>query len=157
METHSFDFTYQKLDITELSQQAAILYQECVHALNLSWSPYSRFQVGASILLENGQILKGANQENAAYPMCLCAERVALAAANSTQPDMKIISMVVLSKFADKLSLHPISPCGACRQVLLETENKQKSPIELYLGEKEGSLIYLSSSKLLLPLAFGGL
>ncbi|MEM6767462.1 MAG: cytidine deaminase [Bacteroidota bacterium] len=157
METHTFNFSYQQFSLEELSQQAALLYQETVNALSLSWSPYSNFQVGAAILLENGEILKGANQENAAYPMCLCAERVALATASSSYPGVTINSMCVLSKFSTQPFLHPVSPCGACRQVLLETENKQNHPIKLYLGGKEGTLIHLGSSKILLPLAFGGL
>ncbi|MEM6767756.1 MAG: cytidine deaminase [Bacteroidota bacterium] len=157
METHTFEFNYQIFEAKELPEYASLLYQESVKALSLSWSPYSTFQVGAAILLENGEVLRGANQENAAYPMCLCAERVVLATAASQFPRVSIKSMCVLARLGEQESLHPVSPCGACRQVLLETENKQNASISLYLGGTEEKLLHLANSSLLLPLAFGGL
>ena len=125
-------------------------------ALSLSYSPYSNFKVGAAVLLENGEIVKGANYENAAYPMCICAERAAIAAAESTQHGKKILAMAITVSKEGKVIDQPAAPCGACRQVLLETEIKSQSSIQIMLQGEQGVVYKLDSAKALLPLYFDG-
>lgn len=119
-----------------------------------AYAPYSEFFVGAALLLENGEIIKGSNQENAAYPSGLCAERVAVFAASSTYPNIKIKTIAISAKSALRTMDYPVSPCGGCRQVLLEYEFKQKSPVKVLLSGQSGKIIVLEKVKDLLPLSF---
>lgn len=134
-------------DVQNLFEQATLI-QKNAHA------PYSKFRVGAAIALDNGEIILGSNQENAAYPSGLCAERVALFQATSNYPDSKILKIVITAAPEATGIATPIPPCGACRQAISEFENKQENPIEIYfMGEK--NKIYKSESlKNLLPLIF---
>lgn len=122
--------------------------------LSKSYSPYSKFQVSAAILLENGKILTGANQENAAYTMCICAERVALAAASSEYPEIPVKAMAITVKNKLNPVKSPAAPCGACRQVLSETEDRFNNKIKIFLQGEEGEIFELASAKDLLPLFF---
>ncbi len=123
-----------------------------------AYAPYSNFLVGAAILLEDKSIITGNNQENVAYPSGLCAERVALFYASSQNPDLKIHTIVIYAqskkspkRFIDK----PVSPCGACRQVMSEYELKQNQPIRVIMSSNQ--VIYISDSvSNLLPLSFNG-
>ncbi len=118
-----------------------------------AYSPYSGFNVGCAVLLENGEIFSGNNQENAAYPSGLCAERIALMYANANYPDAAISMISIVAQKNGAFSQHPVSPCGACRQVILEAENRFQKSIRLLLaGEKETYIIY--SIKDILPLSF---
>jgi cytidine deaminase len=120
-----------------------------------AYAPYSKFHVGASLLLSNGEIITGSNQENIAYPSGLCAERVALFYAGANYPDEKVDTLCVVAK-GDLLPLDKIlSPCGACRQVLLETETRQKQNYRVILVSQNGVSIVINAAKDLLPLAFG--
>ncbi len=138
----------------KLSKSQKAVLKEAKKALKKSYSPYSGFQVAAAIELSNGVILSGANYENAAYPLCLCAERVALAAAAALHPNVAIIRMAVTVKSKEHPQTKPASPCGACRQVILETEVKQKQPMEIILKGQRGDIIVIAEGKTLLPLGF---
>jgi cytidine deaminase len=137
----------------ELNSVDMDLRNASINAASKAYAPYSKFQVGVAILLGNGKIIEGNNQENIAYPSGICAERVALFTANATCPDTAVaaiaISAVKNGEMADS-----ISPCGACRQVLLETENRYENPIRILLCGKQKTII-VHSAKDLLPLAFG--
>lgn len=137
----------------ELPESYKKLVDEAKRVTNDAYAPYSKFQVGAAVLLENGEIVTGTNQENAAYPSGLCAERVTMFYANSKYPNIAPKALAIAT-FADGDFLDdPITPCGACRQVLLETEVRYGVNIDVLLYGKKG-IYKLSSVKMLLPLSF---
>ena len=138
----------------ELPEQYQILLQAAKEGLKKSYSPYSNFKVSAAILLENGEILTGANQENAAYTMCLCAERVALATANTNFPEVPVKAIAVTIKNPEKVVEQPAAPCGACRQVLSETEDRFDNKIKIFMQGETGDIYRMESAKDLLPLFF---
>lgn len=140
----------------ELDAADATLIQLAKKALAHSYSPYSKFKVGAAILLKNGEMLSGSNQENASYPLCLCAERVAIAAADAQYNGVPIIALAVTAKSANIQIKQPISPCGACRQVICETEIKHQEPIRLILQGESGEVQVFETAKDLLPFLFDG-
>ncbi|MBV1924587.1 MAG: cytidine deaminase [Flavobacteriaceae bacterium] len=119
-----------------------------------AYAPYSHFRVGATLLLESGTIISGNNQENAAYPSGLCAERVAVYHAGAVYPSQKITSLAITARSLNKKITEPIPPCGACRQALVEYEVKQESDIETYFMGESGKIIKANSIKDLLPLIF---
>jgi cytidine deaminase len=136
----------------ELPAEDRHLQQTAVKAAMRAYAPYSHFQVGAAILLDDGTIIEGNNQENIAYPSGLCAERVALFAAGATFPE-KQATAIAITGIKDGIIQPPISPCGACRQVMLETEQRSGRPIRILLcGQDEIRMI--PSAKDLLPLSF---
>jgi cytidine deaminase len=122
-------------------------------ALDTAYAPYSQFHVGAALLLDDGTIVTGSNQENAAYPSGLCAERVAFFSAGSQHPGKKILAAAVTTSYPLG---HPVSPCGACRQVMAEYELKQETSIKLFLCSHDGSVIIANKTRDLLPLYFSG-
>lgn len=119
-----------------------------------AYAPYSCFKVGAAVLLGNGQIIAGNNQENAAYPSGLCAERTAIFFANANFPREKVLMLAVAAHHNGEFTKEPITPCGACRQVLLEVENRYASPIKVLMYGDE-QVYAVDSAKDLLPLSFG--
>ena len=125
-------------------------------SLNNSYSPYSNFKVGAALLLQNGKMVGGSNQENAAYPLCLCAERVALSAASSRYPKIAIEAIAITAKSQHLPINQPISPCGACRQSICEVENHHGKPMRIILQGETGDIYVLASGRDLLPLSFDG-
>ena len=138
----------------ELSETDRLLVQKAQEATLRSYAPYSHFRVGASVQLEDGTIVTGTNQENAAYPSGLCAERTALFYANSQYPDQVVTALAIASRTENgTLCQSTISPCGACRQVMVETEKRFGKPIRILLcGTEE---IYIAeSAQCLLPLSF---
>ena len=135
----------------ELSEADQHLIQRAVEATGNSYSPYSRFRVGAALLLANGEEVIGANQENAAFPSGLCAERSAIFAAQSVYPDQAVTTLAI----EYGLMRDPIVPCGACRQVILEIEDRYKQPIRILLYGTAGVYV-INSIKDLLPLQFIG-
>lgn len=139
---------------TALPPDAATLLDRAAKALPRAYAPYSRFQVAAAARLENGQIVTACNTENAAYPMCLCAERAALAAAASQFPQMKVISMAITVKSPSQVLKEPASPCGACRQVLAEHEQRHGHQLEIILRGEIGPIYVLEQASDLLPLGF---
>ncbi len=120
-----------------------------------AYSPYSKFNVGAAVLLEDGTIVTGSNQENAAYPSGLCAERVALFAANSQYPNSKVVAMAVAAQNKNGWVHNPIPPCGSCRQVLVETENRFNQKYYLLL-HGQNKVYKVNAASDLLPLSFIG-
>lgn len=144
-----------KLEIValeELSPLDAELINRAIFAADKAYAPYSNFHVGASLLLTNGKIITGNNQENAAYPSGLCAERIALFHAGSQYPDVPVRAIAIAAKVHGEI-VDTVSPCGACRQVMLESELRGKNPIRVLMCGKEAVHI-ISSAKELLPLAF---
>ena len=119
-----------------------------------AYAPYSGFRVGAALLLENGETFIGNNQENAAYPSGLCAERVAVFAAHAVHPDQKVTTIAVAAWSNGKFTDAAITPCGGCRQVLLEAENRFSSPLRILMYSNE-AIYVVDSIKKLLPLSFG--
>jgi cytidine deaminase len=117
-------------------------------------APYSKFNVGAAVLLENGEIITGNNQENAAYPSGLCAERVAIFYASSQYPSKKIVAVAVSVKSSNQIITTPVPPCGACRQSMAEYEIKFESPIRLIMSGESGEVYISPSVANLLPLLF---
>lgn len=140
--------------ITELQVVDQDLMKHAIEARKKAYAPYSNFKVGAAILLDNGKIITGSNQENAAYPSGMCAERVAIYHAGSTYPD-SIIQKIAISAASElNQTTTPIPPCGSCRQSIAEYEIRQELPIEIfYMGEK-GEIHHSTSLKNLLPFMF---
>lgn len=130
------------------------LMKEAEKARENAYAPYSKFRVGAAILLDNGKVVTGNNQENAAYPSGLCAERVAIFSAGAQYPEAKIIQIAVTARSEKQELKKPIPPCGACRQSIAEYEIKQKSPIEIFFMGETGVVYKTDSIKDLLPLLF---
>ena len=141
-------------DISELSEQDRILMNKAIEAKETSYSPYSNFMVGAAILLENNEIILGSNQENAAYPSGMCAERVAVWKAGSQFPGVKIISLAITASSSTTKVDKPVGPCGACRQTLLEYEVKQNEPFEIIFMGEVGKIVKTESLSALLPFSF---
>jgi len=127
---------------------------EASKARQNAYAPYSEFNVGAAILLDNGEIVTGNNQENASYPSGLCAERTAIYYAGAKYPKAKIVKMAITAASQKKQTISPIPPCGACRQAISEYEIKQESPIEIYFMGEIGKVIKSESLANLLPLVF---
>ncbi len=139
---------------SELPEEEQNLLQQAVKSASNSYAPYSEFHVGAAVLLENGDIICGSNQENAAYPSGLCAERVALFYANSKYPGVKVKTLAITAR-ADHFHIDkPISPCGTCRQVIAETENRQQSKIKILMQGESGAVNMTEGIENLLPLTF---
>ncbi|WP_143310304.1 cytidine deaminase [Chitinophaga vietnamensis] len=141
-------------DITGLHDADAWLLKEARDVTQHAYAPYSHFQVGAVIRLVNGEIIAGSNQENASFPVGICAERVALAAASSVYPDVAIDTIAISYHNINGDSSHPISPCGMCRQALAEYEHRQQEPIRLILGGLSGKVYVVQRANDLLPLSF---
>ena len=140
--------------VDELSDQTKNLFKEAILIRKSAYSAYSNFSVGASVLLENGEVLSGSNQENSSYPSGLCAERTVLFYANSKYPNTKIKEIVVVAGSNEKINEIPVAPCGACRQVISEYETKQNSNIGLYFMGEKGKIVYTDSVNNLLPFKF---
>jgi len=140
--------------IEELPQNIQELMESAVEAREKAYAPYSNFRVGAALFLENGEIIQGSNQENAAYPSGLCAERVAIFHAGATYPGVKIKYIAITATSDNHINKTPIPPCGACRQSIAEYEMRQETPIEIYFMGGEGKIMKSNSLKDLLPLVF---
>ena len=134
-------------DIQELMLQAVAVRKN-------AYAPYSKFRVGVAILLDNGKIVLGSNQENAAYPSGLCAERVAIFHAGAIYPAAKILKMAITAASDTNQTTTPIPPCGSCRQSIAEYEIKQETPIEIYFMGEIGIIYKSDSLKNLLPFMF---
>lgn len=137
----------------ELDDVLKILVSKAIDATDNSYSPYSNFKVGAALQLEDGTIVIGANQENAAFSVTMCAERSAIFNAQSNHPDLAITTIAIAAKNVNGLVHIPISPCGSCRQVILEMEQRYKRNIKILLCGSEGIYV-INSIKDLLPLSF---
>ncbi len=157
MQEQKIEISFQVYDdISELTAADAWLLNEAREVTRQAYAPYSNFYVGAVAKLVNGEIVAGTNQENASFPVGLCAERVLLASASSLYPDVAIESMAISYHSGNGDSKQPIAPCGMCRQALQEYEGRVRMPIRLILGGLEGKIFVFDKASLLLPLAFTG-
>ncbi|HSU28379.1 MAG TPA: cytidine deaminase [Chitinophagaceae bacterium] len=148
-------FAYQLYENSAaLDAKDASLLEEARKITRIAYAPYSHFHVGAAAQMEDGSVVKGTNQENASYPVGTCAERVLLGVAATLHPEMAIKTMAISYASEQMKSDHPISPCGMCRQALLEFETRVKKPIRLILSGQEGKVIVISTASHLLPFAF---
>ena len=138
----------------ELNQDDAFLLSEARSATQFAYAPYSNFHVGAAARLVNGEIVTGTNQENASYPAGICAERSLLSAAASNHPGVAIETMAVTYHNLKGDSNAPVSPCGICRQVISEFQNRFEKPIRIILSGMEGKVQVIENAGYLLPLAF---
>ncbi len=147
--------TYKTIEEKNLTATVQNLHAEAIAALDKSYAPYSNFKVACSILLDNGVVISGANQEVAAYPVCICAEGVALSTASSIHPNVGIKSMFIVAKKTTGLVNEIVAPCGVCRQRIAEYEVRQGKAIAIYLRGKNNAVVVFNSAKDLLPFAFG--
>ena len=141
--------TEQELTAIELD-----LKNQAFEARSKAYAPYSKFTVGAALLLDNGVVVKGSNQENAAYPSGLCAERVAIYYAGANYPEAKLVKMFITASPQDRDLELPIPPCGSCRQAIAEYEFKQDISIEIFFMGAKGDIYKSDSLKNLLPFVF---
>lgn len=150
---HSIDiWEYDSPD--ELSAGDREVLQMAMDASTMAYAPYSKYYVGAAVLLGNGLIVKGNNQENVAYPSGLCAERVALFHASANYPD-EIVKTIAITAKADGFEVSkPVTPCGSCRQVMAEMENRQSEKIRIIMMGNRGTCYVTDGVENLLPLMF---
>jgi len=151
----SFDYElFTSEDELDLKFRQLIEYAR--DAVKLSYAPYSKFHVGAALLMANGEIVKGGNQENASFPAGICAERVALSTASSMFPVEKITAIAIAYSSPENVDNQEniLSPCGICRQSILETIDRQQGNIQVLLTSPSGKIILLENASHLLPLAF---
>lgn len=141
-------------ECAELSQGDQDLISRAVAARKNAYAPYSKFQVGSAVLMENGQVVIGSNQENASYPSGLCAERVAVFQAGALYPGVSIKTVAITASSINHVVDSPAAPCGNCRQSMLEYETKQKQPIRLLLMGETGKVVQCNSIADILPLGF---
>ncbi len=155
MKENKYEFNYRVYEsIDELPEDQQQLLKEARNVTEKAYAPYSNFQVGAVAKMENGEIVSGSNQENASFPVGLCAERVLLGTIANLFPRVPVEAMAVSYKSETQKSDHPISPCGMCRQALQEYESRVSHPMKLILGGMEGPVYVIDSATKLLPLAF---
>jgi len=138
----------------ELNDSDRDLVERAVNASDTSYSPYSSFRVGASVKLANGEIFNGSNQENAAYPSGLCAERVALFYAQSKYPDVAVDAIAIYATSSEFNLDQPVSPCGSCRQVMAEYENRHHHKMRIIMANGDGKIQVVDGIESLLPMMF---
>ncbi len=144
--------TFKHVD--DLDAESKYLVHKARDAAHHAYAPYSKFCVGAAIILEDDTLITGSNQENASYPMSMCAERVALYTAATTYPGKRIKKMAVIAHKKNQKDMVPATSCGGCRQVMVEFEQRQKKPFEVVLLTLESNWIIFPSSAFLLPYSF---
>lgn len=155
MKEYKIEAIVQICEMAELSEEDRKLVEAAKEATNGSYAPYSKFHVGAAVRLQDGTIVVGANQENAAFPSGLCAERTALFAAGAQYPDKPVVALAIAARKGKRYLPQPVSPCGACRQVISGVEERFGVPIRILLYSTEGVLVSEGISPLL-PLRFVG-
>lgn len=149
----SFDYkVYSSSD--EMDEADAQLLNTAIGQLDKAYAPYSGFHVGAAARLQNGEVYIGSNQENASYPLCMCGERVALYNAAAYRPDIPVTAVAIVIKNTRMPISGPVSPCGACRQVISEYENKHGHKIKILLKSDPPEIYEVDSVSDLLPLGF---
>lgn len=153
MEDIRIEINMQFCQMDELSAEDQELVRAAIGATANSYARYSNFNVGAALRLADGSITTGANQENAAFPSGLCAERCAIFAAQSHHPEHAITALAIVAKNVNGLMPDPVSPCGACRQVILEMEDRYQQPVRILLYGTRG-VYCINSVKDLMPLSF---
>jgi cytidine deaminase len=155
MKKITINTTFSVFDgIEYLPNELQALMEEAINIRKKAYAPYSKFRVGCALLLDNKKIILGSNQENAAYPSGLCAERVAIFQAGCLYPESKILKMAISATSDERPMLEPIPPCGSCRQSIAEYEIKQETPIEIFFMGESGSVYQSDSLRNLLPFMF---
>jgi cytidine deaminase len=147
------DFTAFK-NLDALDTESKYLVHKAKEAAHHAYAPYSKFHVGTALILDDGTVVTGSNQENASYPLCMCAERVALYTMASTYPERSIVKMAIVAHKKNHKELIPATSCGACRQVMAEFEDRQKKPFEIIMFAEEGKWLKCPSAADLLPFGF---
>ncbi len=154
MASHSFE--YQRINsIEDLAQEEKNILKKTKELCKNAYAPYSNFLVGSIVRLNNGEMIKGVNIENASYPVGICAERAALSAAIANFPKEKI-NTIAISYLSQKGNVEPLFPCGMCRQFILECETRNEAPIKIILSAQEGEVIIINKASDLLPFGFKG-
>lgn len=157
MNKETYQFSYEAYDsINDLPEDDAALLTAAREATKRAYAPYSNFHVGAVAKLANGHTVVGSNQENASFPVGLCAERVLLSAITALHPDVPIHTIAISYNSEHISSDHPVAPCGVCRQSLQEMEGRLHHPIRLILGGMEGKVLVIPKGSSLLPFGFSG-
>jgi len=150
-------FTYKVYDNTDqLSSEDRQLVEKAVDQLKNAYAPYSSFHVGAAVRLIDGDEFVGCNQENASYPLCICGERVALYNAGANKPNVPIEALAITIKNLKARIEKPVSPCGACRQVISEFEYRHKHKIRILLKSDGDEVYEIDSIQDILPMGFNG-
>ena len=142
-------FTWEELD-----QEVKNLMEEAKMAGMKAYAPYSNFMVGAALLLDNGKMLSGNNQENASFPVGICAERVVLGYSHARYPDAKPLKLAIVAKKREESNYATVTPCGLCRQSISEYESRYKQPIEVYMLTPTGEILKAAGIDELLPFKF---
>ena len=153
MKKNTVEIVYDELIFDELPADQRELVDRAMAATDNSNAKYSGFHVGAAIRLADGRVMIGANQENAAFSLCICAERSAIFAAQANYPDQSINAIAIAARNADGFVPSPVTPCGSCRQVMVEMEDRYKNNMTVLLCGKD-KVFRLKSAKYLLPLGF---
>lgn len=155
MHDHEISTKFTVFDsIKELTLAEQKLLDKAIAARDGAYAPYSGFKVGATVLMQNGDVFSGNNQENAAYPSGICAERVAIWSAMAALPDGKIEKIFISARSIKTLVDRPVAPCGACRQAIAEYETKQQDDIKIFFTGEVGKIVKANSIKDLLPWMF---
>lgn len=156
MKNEEFSFKYQVFEsIEQLNIEDAYLLTEARKITQFAYAPYSNFKVGAYAKLMNGEMVSGTNQENAAYPVGICAERTLMSVASALFPEVGIKTIAISYDNMKGKSDHPISPCGICRQSFFEFQERTRNPIRIILSGQEGKVLLIENAADLLPLVFG--
>lgn len=153
MKTIELNLKWLLLQMEDLDEKERATVEKAIEATENSYAKYSNFNVGAALLLDDGSFVIGANQENAAFPSGLCAERAALFAAQSQKPHCAVSILAIAAKNEHGLTAKPVSPCGACRQVMIEVEQRYRKPMEVLLFGTNG-IYKIRAAEDLLPLCF---
>jgi cytidine deaminase len=157
MQKAKIEFEYEIYNsIDELLPEDKDLLEQARNVTSIAYAPYSNFLVGAAAMLENGAVVKGTNQENASYPVGICAERTLLGAAAMMHTNVPIVTMAIAYNNVFGKSDEPVSPCGMCRQSLSEYENRTGKPIRIILSGMEGKIFIIANTGNLLPFSFNG-
>lgn len=155
MKKENYHFEYEVYDsIDELDTHDALLLRRARKATADAYAPYSHFYVGAAARLQNGEVVIGTNQENASYPVGICAERVLLSSVSAVFPGISVESMAVTYDSEQVVSDHPVAPCGICRQTLQEYESRFAKPIRIIMGGMKGNVIVIPTAEYLMPFGF---
>ena len=155
MKKHKLTLSFLEYNsIDELNEDDRVLLQTAKEAAKNAYAPYSKFRVGAAVRLANGTIVIGCNQENAVYPVGLCAERVALFSAQANYPDQPIVALAISAIGSDSKITQPVPPCGSCRQAMIEAESRHKQPLRLIMQGEEGPIIISEKMEDMMPLTF---
>ena len=155
MKKHKLTLSFLEFNsIDELNDDDRTLLLKAKEAAKNAYAPYSKFRVGAAVRLANGTIVIGSNQENAVYPVGLCAERVALFGAQANYPDQPIVALAVTAIGSDGKISQPVPPCGSCRQAMIEVESRHNQPLRVIMQGEDGPIIISEKMDNLMPLIF---